>query len=86
MSVPTPAELGARLRVDETSANNIHNLLRLAFARGQSGRWPEQRFEEAADWATDGHLVDRIAHLAGLDAQPVLEMYALAHASGLRAR
>ncbi len=79
-------ELRELLDVDELHASNIHELLRLAFARGRSGRWPHQDFMHHPDWQRDGYLIARVAVLACIETEPVFELYVAAHAEGLALR
>jgi hypothetical protein len=84
--IPTQAAIAAKLGVDKQSAQNVHALLRLANARGQAGRWPDQNFEHADDWQRDGYLIDRVALLADVEPGPVFELYCASHQIGLNTR
>lgn len=83
MSVLTEATIMHDLGVDVSIAENIHGLLKLAYARGRAGRWPTQLFEDAADWSIDGDLIDRIAYVSNVPTADLLELYMAAHLSGI---
>lgn len=80
----TPTGIQRQLGVSLADANNIHSVMLLAYARGARGRWPSQEFETAPDFASDGHLLDRVAVQAKLETVVVFDMYRRAHAEGLR--
>jgi hypothetical protein len=73
------------LHVGATDAKNIVHVLELAMARGRAGRWPDQDFEQAADW-DDGLLIDRICVIADIASSELFALYLAAHAHGLAMR
>lgn len=75
-------QLRRQLGIDRDYALNVWCLLELAHLRGRHGRWPEQRFLDDLEWP-DGMLLDEVARQAGIDSEPVFELYRRAHARGL---